>query len=808
MKLFLTILSALFVTSYFGQMTIGGVAQVNGATVTACGGVVRDHGNTGNYGTNRNDQIVICPSQLGDVIQLTFTDLAIETGVGGDRSCVDLLYIYQSSAPSWTGAGASDIYCGDLAVSSMPTIISTSPDGCVSLQLVSDGGNKGGFTPTGFEATISCVTACKSPSAVIASAATPLTLCSTSLPATANVSGTGSAAALTTDYDADNGNDADLSESVTALAGTRYYSPVGGGPPSGATLPPSITSYQWNWGDNTTSSTAGAAASHSYASYGVYNVTLQVRDNNADHTGGCASSNAASRKVYVVPPPDSVANNLTIACNNASEVTGGAETGSICAAFSTRTVAETPPTIAVSPTLLPDGNGQAYTNCVDYSGYFATGPSDRVRGGALGDCRPTVTFDLEHSWAGDLYIDLVAPNGQYVRLFNRIGGQNKFGNCSNISDTDATGGCPRGYTVSPTAATAWPASGGAGTNDVSAVCANFAGPCEEAGSGALDAIASGTYASSGVWTNIESSTLNGTWCLRITDNQSLDNGMLFNWGITFPAACFKALTEISPAISSVVWSNADNTSTTTALTPAPGDPCPAGATCDGNELENCTTVGPYATAQTVTFIATATDELGCTWTERSTVTVTCVLPVELLEFKGMNTARSIDLTWLVGSEKDNDYYTLMKSKNGIDYEEIGVIDSKVGGNTTEKVSYSFIDDEPVYGVSYYKLYQTDFNGQKKYLDEITVDRSEHFTGLIIIPNPVNESAHILFHSIRSGTNVYKVFDMSGKLIIEGTYESVKGSNEIRLETDQLTNGMFYLEIYNDLDHIRQRFIKN
>lgn len=68
----------------------------------------------------------------------------------------------------------------------------------------------------------------------------------------------------------------------------------------------------------------------------------------------------------------------------------------------------------------------------------------------------------------------------------------------------------------------------------------------------------------------------------------------------------------------------------------------------------------------------------------------------------------VDLFWTTVSERDNDYFMVQRSSNGVDFETIGFVD---GNGTTEwELDYEFVDPAPYKGVSYYKLKQVDLDG--------------------------------------------------------------------------------------------------
>jgi len=97
------------------------------------------------------------------------------------------------------------------------------------------------------------------------------------------------------------------------------------------------------------------------------------------------------------------------------------------------------------------------------------------------------------------------------------------------------------------------------------------------------------------------------------------------------------------------------------------------------------------------------------------------LPITLLSFTGEIMERYNVLRWSTASEMNNDYFTLYKSYDGINWD---YIDETPGqGNSSVKYDYTWRDfnweDE-----TYYKLYQTDYNGVSEELGIVFLKRKE------------------------------------------------------------------------------------
>lgn len=86
-----------------------------------------------------------------------------------------------------------------------------------------------------------------------------------------------------------------------------------------------------------------------------------------------------------------------------------------------------------------------------------------------------------------------------------------------------------------------------------------------------------------------------------------------------------------------------------------------------------------------------------------------ILPIELGEFSVLKDGENAKIEWMTFSERENAYFTVEKSNDGINWEILYIMNGQ--GNSTSPYYYTIIDSSPYEGVTYYKLSQTDFNGK-------------------------------------------------------------------------------------------------
>ncbi|CAN5882935.1 hypothetical protein BH11BAC7_BH11BAC7_16750 [soil metagenome] len=164
------------------------------------------------------------------------------------------------------------------------------------------------------------------------------------------------------------------------------------------------------------------------------------------------------------------------------------------------------------------------------------------------------------------------------------------------------------------------------------------------------------------------------------------------------------------------------------------------------------------------------------------------LPVELLYFNAACDAGKVNVTWATASETNNDYFTVERTADGINYETVGIVNG--AGNSTQELHYSFIDEAPIAGIFYYRLKQTDFNGQTEAFDFVTVSCDDDLSAVTIFPNPNNGSFTI--NGIAPGNDVY-ITNALGEIIFETKAYAVK--TEIDLSAQ--AKGIYFVHVVTE-----------
>lgn len=110
-----------------------------------------------------------------------------------------------------------------------------------------------------------------------------------------------------------------------------------------------------------------------------------------------------------------------------------------------------------------------------------------------------------------------------------------------------------------------------------------------------------------------------------------------------------------------------------------------------------------------------------------------ILPIELISFEAIIKNESVNVSWITATENNNDFFTVERSYDGINFEPVSKV--KGAGNSNAQLHYSFLDSYIDRSV-YYRLKQTDFDGGYHYSKVIFLAQDNLEADLVnVFPNP-------------------------------------------------------------------------
>lgn len=154
------------------------------------------------------------------------------------------------------------------------------------------------------------------------------------------------------------------------------------------------------------------------------------------------------------------------------------------------------------------------------------------------------------------------------------------------------------------------------------------------------------------------------------------------------------------------------------------------------------------------------------------------LPIELSSFNAVVVDNTVQLKWKTEVEVNNDFFTVMRSGNGISFEDIAYIKSKTGTGSKAE-NYEWVDGSPLTGLSYYRLKQTDFDKRESIFQTVNVNvlSADNFS---VSPNPSDGSEINLnfprLDTENMGLAKVVVSDLSGRPIFSDDLKTESSTN--------------------------------
>lgn len=175
-----------------------------------------------------------------------------------------------------------------------------------------------------------------------------------------------------------------------------------------------------------------------------------------------------------------------------------------------------------------------------------------------------------------------------------------------------------------------------------------------------------------------------------------------------------------------------------------------------------------------------------------------VLPIELISFEGAYSEKLEGnvLKWVTSSERNNDYFSIDRSIDGKEWQQI--YQREGAGNTEHSRTYSFVDNTITTGINYYRLSQTDYDGKRKFYDPISVMSSNPEDIISVFPNPAKDMLTII-----TDFREYEVImsDIRGKKILSS-------QNASFLNIENLEPGLYIITVINELGELfSKNFVK-
>ncbi|MEE9575361.1 MAG: T9SS type A sorting domain-containing protein [Gammaproteobacteria bacterium] len=160
------------------------------------------------------------------------------------------------------------------------------------------------------------------------------------------------------------------------------------------------------------------------------------------------------------------------------------------------------------------------------------------------------------------------------------------------------------------------------------------------------------------------------------------------------------------------------------------------------------------------------------------VYLSILLPVTLVDLRANLEKKVVQLEWRTESETGNDYFNVERSPDGTEFETLGRVDG--AGNSTTAKDYGFTDTDPLSGMNYYRLKQTDTDGSCDHSNIVAVNNRSAID-ISLYPNPTTGE-----FAVTGASGEIQVYDLFGRLVLT--------ANEPQIDMSAFPKGVYLIRV--------------
>lgn len=180
------------------------------------------------------------------------------------------------------------------------------------------------------------------------------------------------------------------------------------------------------------------------------------------------------------------------------------------------------------------------------------------------------------------------------------------------------------------------------------------------------------------------------------------------------------------------------------------------------------------------------------------------LPIILQNFTAKANGNAAELHWSTVSELNGKAMIVQHSTDGTNFEDIATVASTTNSSIVQ--NYSYIDNNVVNGVNYYrlKLVSSDFPVSYSAVLAVKFNSTEQ-TDISVFPNPFSDHFTVKFADVKGGNAVAKLYNAQGAIVL---VQTISGAGSVTINTPaNLTKGVYILEISANNQKYYHRLMK-
>ncbi len=163
----------------------------------------------------------------------------------------------------------------------------------------------------------------------------------------------------------------------------------------------------------------------------------------------------------------------------------------------------------------------------------------------------------------------------------------------------------------------------------------------------------------------------------------------------------------------------------------------------------------------------------------------------------------MNLHWTTASETNNELFTVERSADGFEFLPIANIKGAI--NSTNFINYSIKDLNPLNGINYYRLKQTDSDGEFEYSEIISQQSCKSISGVKFFTYVERgENINLVLEVENAEIGSVTVTDLSGRLIYQVPVNTNKGFNQFVIPASGFSKGVYLLNFKGSVNNFSDK----
>jgi hypothetical protein len=157
------------------------------------------------------------------------------------------------------------------------------------------------------------------------------------------------------------------------------------------------------------------------------------------------------------------------------------------------------------------------------------------------------------------------------------------------------------------------------------------------------------------------------------------------------------------------------------------------------------------------------------------------------------------LEWATATEHNNAFFTVERSADGRTFEDLTTLPG--AGNSQQMLVYRSIDEQPLQGLSYYRLRQTDYDGASTFSDIVSILRTADEGDISVFPVPSPDRRFTLRWPVDYDVRRVTLVDATGSTWL---LQPVIDASQTTLDLTHLPAGVYFALLQSPR---QQRWVK-